>query len=168
MHGNTVKNGIGGVAYWVLQNTLGQLIVADPWVPELQIDEALNDSDKTFTVDADEYWKIQSIWIESITDGTAADREIVIEILDDADDVVARVKAGIVQAQSITRYYLFAPNVTELTTFRGTALADTLSTIIPNWTLLSGWKVHIYDITVTAVAGDDLIIQMMIEKKTIS
>jgi len=168
MHGNTAKLGVGGTSYWVLQNTLGQLIVADPWVPELQIDEALNDSDKTFTVDADEYWKIQSIWVELITTGTAGNREIVIEILDDAADVVARIKAGIVQAATATRYYLFAPNVTELTAFRGTALADTLSTIIPNWTLLSGWAIRVYDIVAVAAAADDMVVQMMIEKKTIS
>ena len=168
MHGNTVKNGIGGVAYWVLQNTLGQLIVADPWVPELQIDEAADDSDKSFTVDADEYWKIQSIWVELVTTAAAGNRELVIEIQDDAADVVARVKAGIVQAASVTRYYLFAPNVTELAAFRGTTLADTLSTIIPNWTLLSGWTVRVYDIAAIAAAADDMVVQMMIEKKTIS
>jgi len=163
----TVKDGSGD-RHWMIVNALGEQIIADSWIPELQADETADDSDKTFTVDADEYWRIQSIWVEYTSDGNAGNRELVLEIQDAAADVIARVKVGIVQAASLTRYYMLAPDVVELEAFRGTAAADYLSTIIPKFTLLSGWIVRIYDIAAVSAAGDDMVVQMIIEKKTIS
>lgn len=164
-YSNTQIDGLG-TPNWLLSNAAGALITRS-WTPSLQSDEALNDSDKTFTVPASTEWKVQWIWVELTTTAVVGNREIVIEIQDNAADVIARIKAGIVQAASLTRYYLFAPNVTELTAFRGTAAADTLSTIMPEWVLPAAYVIRVYDIAAVDAAADDLIIQMGIGSRSV-
>lgn len=163
-HGNTVRDGSGST-FWQLIDALGRLRVYDDWTPSLQSDEALNDSDKTFTVPPLTQWKIKWIWVEYISDGNAGNRELVVEIQDDAADVIARIKVSIVQIASITRYYMLAPNVTELTAFRGTVAADYLSTIMPEWVLPAGYIVRIWDSAAIAAATDDMVCQVMVESR---
>lgn len=162
-YGNTNKTGIG-TPYWHLCDSEGRLILSDGWTPSLQSDEGLNDSDKSFTVPASTRWCVKWIWVELISTGTVGNRQITIEIQDSAADVIAIVKAGIVQAASITRYYLFAPNVTELTAFRDTSY---LSTIMPEWILPAGYIVRVYDSAAVDAAADDMVCQVMIESRPV-
>lgn len=162
--GNTVRDGSGDT-WWHLIDALGRLRIYDDWTPSLQADEALNDSDKTLTVPADTQWRVKSIWVEFTSDATAADRQLVIEIQDAAADVISQTRAGVIQGASITRYYLFAPHVTELTAFRDT---DFLSTVMPEWILPEGYIIRVWDNNVIAVAADDMIIQCQVESRPTS
>jgi hypothetical protein len=162
--GNTLRDGSGDT-WWQIVDALGRQRIYDDWTPSLQSDEAANDSDKTFTVPASTQWKIKWIWVEYISDGNAGNRELVVEIQDAAADVIARVKVGIVQAASVTRYYMLAPNVVELTAFRGTAAADYLSTIMPEWVLPAGYIVRVWDSVAVSAAGDDMVCQVGIESR---
>jgi len=164
---NTAKDA-SGTFYWILIDADGRQVVTDRWSPELQVDEAANDSDKSFAVDAGEEWYIESIWVELVTTANAGNREMVVEIQDDSADVIARVKAGVVQAASLTRYYLFSHNVTELTAFRGTAAADLLTTIMPRWYLPATYIIRVYDIAAVDAAADDMAVQMLITKRTVT
>ena len=132
--------------------------------PDLQADEAPNDSDKSFTVPADTEWIIKSIWVEYTSDGNAGNRQLAIEIQDDAADVIAQVRVGIVQAATLTRYYMLAPHVTELAAFRDT---DYLSTIMPEWILPAGYVVRVWDNKAISAAGDDMICQVMILSRAV-
>jgi len=161
---NTIAAG-GGTMKWLLADVPGNLYIRPFGYPDLQVDEGLNDSDKTITVPAGEEWVVKWIWVELVSDANAGNRNIEIQIQDDAADVIARIAAGIVQAASVTRYYLFAPNVTELTTFRDT---DKLSIIMPEWILPAGYVIRIWDNKAIAAGTDDMIVQCMTWVREIS
>lgn len=160
---NTVKDGTGST-YWLLGDANANLYVRPYGEPELQADEALNDSDKSLTVPAGEEWVVKWIWAE-FTTGAGANRQMEVQIQDDAADVIARIVAGIAQGAAITRYYLFAPNVTDLAAFRDT---DKLTTIMPEWVLPAGYVIRIWDNAAVLPAADDLIVQCMVWKRTVS
>lgn len=162
-YGNTVKTGTG-TAYWLLVDSLGRLKIYDDWTPALTSDTGANDSDKKVTVTASQQWRIKSIWVELTTTATVGDRQLVIEIQDDSDDVIAQIRAGAVQAASLTRYYLFAPNVTELTSFRDT---DALTTILPDWVLPASYDIRVYDNNAVAAAADDMVIHIQYEYRSV-
>ena len=116
MYGNTAKDGTGD--FWhALQDANGVIYIRPFGSPDLQVEETANDSDKTITVPAGEEWVVEWLWAELTTDATVGNRQLEVQILDDAADVIGEVATGIVQAASLTRYYLFAPNVTELAAF---------------------------------------------------
>lgn len=161
--GNTAKDGSGD-AYWLLVNTLGQLIVDAGWSPSLQSDEAENDSDKTFTVPASTEWEIQSLRVELITSAAAGNRQIVVELQDDAADAIAQFRAGIVQAESLIRYYMFAPDVVDMTAFRDT---DYLSTPMPKIVLPAAYIIRVYDSKAIDAAVDDMVMQMLIKARPV-
>lgn len=163
-YGNTAKDGTGD--FWhQLQDANGVLYMRPFGYPELQVDEAANDSDKTITVPAGEEWVVKWIWVELVSDGNAGNRNMEIQIQDDAADVIARIATGIVQAANLTRYYLFAPNVTELAAFRDT---DKLSTIMPEWVLPTGYIIRVWDNKAISAAGDDMVVQAQVWVREIS
>ncbi|MFQ5798844.1 MAG: hypothetical protein ACE5H0_09150 [Bacteroidota bacterium] len=131
------------------------------WNSELQEDETANDSDKTFTVDSDEEWRVKSIYVELVTTATTGDRQLVVEYQDAAADVIAEVRAGAVQAPSLTRKYLFAVGAIDLTSFRDT---DFLMTPLPEIMMTEGFKIRIYDIKAKDAAADDMEVHMMVER----
>ncbi len=131
-----------------------------PWRPYLQADEAADDSDKTLTVPAGTEWHIMWIWVELASTVAVGDRQMVVEFQDAAGDVMGQVRAGIVQAASLTRFYLFAPSLADLLGFRDT---DYLMTPLPPTVLLSeGMGIRVYDNNAVAAAADDMVVQMMI------
>ena len=160
--GNTVKDG-SGQAYWLLQNGDGQLIVAPAWVPGIDIDTALNDSDKALAVATAKEWILDSVWIELITTATVGDRQIVLEIQDGSANVLAQFRAGIVQAASLTRYYLFAPGVVTSAAFIDT---DYLTTPMPEMHLPAGYQIRVYDNNAVDAAADDMEVTIRYRERT--
>jgi len=136
----------------------------DSWRADLQSDETADDSDKTFTVPASTEWQILWIWVELTTTATVGDRQIVIEIQDSGADVIGQVRAGAVQAASLTRYYMFGSALADLVVFRDT---DYLMTPLPPIVLEAGDIVRIYDNNAVAAAADDMIVQMQIAARTV-
>ena len=137
--------------------TTEPLPIIDVWTVALASDEGANDNDKTITVVADQLWHVLWVWVEYTSDANAGNRQIAIELQDAANDVIAQFRAGVVQAASLTRYYLFAPAMADLDAFRDT---DYLMTPLPPTVLLpAGYQVRVYDNNGVA-AGDDMVIQM--------
>lgn len=161
--GNTVKEGTG-TSYWLLQDDLGRLRINDEWTPELNVEEAANDSDKTISVPASEEWEIISIWVENVTSSDAGTRQIQIDILDDSSDIIATIIAGATQIESLTRNYLFAFGVADLTSFRDTLF---LTTPIPKLKLPAGYKIRIYDNNAIAASADDMVVQILNNKRDV-
>ena len=153
-----------GDAGAIALDDLARVLVSLGWSPSLQADEAAGDSDKSFTVPANTEWRVKWIWVEYTSDGNAGNRQLEVQIQDGAADVIGEVKVGIVQAASLVRYYILAPHVTELTAFRDT---DYLSTIMPEWILPAGYIVRVWDNAAISAAGDDVIIQMQVEARTV-
>jgi hypothetical protein len=161
--GNTQKDGSGNY-YWLLVDSDGRLIINDAWSPLLQAYEGLNDSDKSIIVTSGYEWKIQWIWIELTTTASAGDRQMVLEIQDAATDVVFQMRAGAVQAASLTRYYLFAPMGAEITSFRDT---DFLYVPLPPVIHLpASYVIRIYDNNAVDAAADDMVVQMLVQQRS--
>lgn len=157
--GNTQKDGSGD-SYWLLQDAVGRLIVGSQFTTALQLDSTADDSDKTFTVPAGYEWIIKTIHVTYLSTGTAGNRQIAIRYLDDAANIIYMQRAGAVQAAGLTRYYQFAPFVSDLTSFRDT---DYLSTPIPNDLVLpAGYQVRVYDKAAIAAAADDMTVAMVV------
>ena len=131
--------------------------------PVLQVDEALNDSDKILTVPADVTWEILSIRVELTTTATVGDRQIVIQVRDGANDVVDEVVAGNIQAASLTRNYHFGVGRSDLTAFRDT---DHLETPTTPWMLPETFDLRIFDNNAVDAAADDMVVQMLVLERT--
>jgi len=132
--------------------------LSNNWRPALAVNETVDDSDKSFTVTAAQEWQLQSIWVELITTAAVGNRQITIEIQDTAADVVAVIKAGSVQAASLTRNYLFAVGVADFLGFRDTSY---LMTPLTPWVLPAGYVIRVYDSAAIAAAADDMVVQML-------
>jgi hypothetical protein len=145
-------------------NADAQLIVDDDWAPSLQAEESENDSDKTFTVPASTRWRVQSIWVEYTSTGNAGNRQLVIEIQDDGADVIFQIVPGLVQAASLTYKYAFAPGLPDMTAVRD---SDFLMTPFPQFELGAGYKIRVYEKEQIDAAADDMVVQMLIEVRTV-
>ena len=159
MYGNTQKDGEG--IYYPVLLTDAAILRSYVWEPELQADELLNDSDKTFVVPAGEEWIIKSIWVE-FTSGAGAVRQMEIQIQDDGADVISQMRAGVTVAAASTQYFLFAPHMPDLVALRDT---DYTSTPIPEWVLPAGYIVRVWDNKAVLPGADDMIVQLIIGKR---
>lgn len=148
----------------VLCDALGRVAVNLGWTPSLQADEAVDDSDKSFTVPASTEWWIQSIWVELTTSADVGNRQMCIELQDNAADVIFRVKTGAVQAASLTRNYALAPHLPDLTAFRDTTY---LSTPFPDIVLPAAYIIRVYDSAAIAAAADDMVVQILLKTRSV-
>lgn len=133
-------------------------------IPILKADEATNDSDKSFTVPAGKMWELTSIWVELISTATGGNRQMTVEVQDSGADVVMAVAAGAVQADSVTRNYMFAPHMPDLTSFRA---GDLLMTPIPPLLLSAGFIIRVYDSAAIDAAADDMVVQMLVNERLV-
>lgn len=130
-------------------------------LPVLLTDTDANDSNKTFTVPTGYIYEILYGQIIMVTDGTVGNRQMVIQILDDADVEVATIRAGAVQAASTTRYYEFVQGVPRETSF----IDDSINVAIPDeFIALPGYDIVIKDIDAIAATTDDMTVQLMVRK----
>lgn len=159
--GNTIGDGSGDVL-WLLLDTLGRLRIFDEWESHLESDEALNDSDKEISVPADYEWILQSIWVEFTSTANAGNRQVTIEIQDEADDVIMDIKAGVVQAASLAKEYAFYNGAENMGAFVDT---DHLSTNLPEIILDEGYDVRIWDSAAIDAAADDMVVQMIVKQR---
>jgi hypothetical protein len=136
---------------------------SENWRVTLVADEVVDDSDKTFTVTASQEWEILSIWIELTTTATVGNRQITVDMLDSANDVIGSFVAGANQAASLGRNYMFAPMLQLMTAFSGVYLSFPL----PPFFLPAGYKIRVYDSAAIAAAADDMIVQMTYAWRTV-
>lgn len=130
-------------------------------LPVLLTDTDANDSNKTFTVPTGFIYEILFGQVTMVTSGTAGNRQMVIQILDDDDVEVATIRAGAVQAASTTRYYNFVQGVPRETSF----IDDSINIAIPDeFIALPGYDVVIKDIDAIDAAADDMTVQLMVRK----
>ena len=137
--------------------------VSEVWRPNLLADEVINDSDKTLTVPANTEWEILSIWVELISTAVVGNRQITVQMLDGAGDIIGSFNAGAVQAAGITRNYMFAPGLELMVAFVGIYLSFPL----PPMFLPAGFAVRIYDSAAIDPAADDMVVQMIYASRTV-
>lgn len=144
------------IADVILGASADPLPVSEDWRVTLVADETVDDSNKVFTVTAGQEWEILSIWIEFTTTATVGVRQITVDMLDNANDVIGSFVAGTTQIASLGRNYMFAPMVQLMTAFSGTYLSFPL----PPFFLPAGFKVRVWDSAAIATTADDMIVQM--------
>lgn len=159
----TVNNAAGAGAY-VQPGTATTWDTSEVWRSALVSSETTNDSDITLTVTAGQEWQLLSIWVELVTTATVGNRQLSVVITDAADDVIARIDAGAVQAASLTRNYLFAVGVARELGFVNTAYLQV--PLVP-WILPAGYKIRVYDSTAVDAAADDMVVQMLYAYRTV-
>ena len=154
--GNTIKDG-SGISYWLLVDDQGRQELSPGFTLGLDAEETTNDCDKSFAVPANTERIIKSIWVEMISTATVGNRQMEIQIQDNASDIIGSIRAGAVQAASLTRNYLFAPDLVDLTAFRDT---DHLTTPIPELWLPASYTIRVFDNAAIDAAADDMVVQI--------
>jgi len=123
--------------------TTSPVPTSENWRVALIQDEALNSSNKLFTVPSNQEWQILWIWAEFTTSTGIGTRQMSIQVLDNEMDIISRYQAGVTQATTLIRNYLIAPTVPDMLAFRDT---DCLTTPIPpTMVLASGQKLRVWD-----------------------
>jgi hypothetical protein len=102
------------------------------------------------TVPAGKKWKVKSIWVTFVTDGTAATRAIELVITDGTNEYM-RIPAGGTQTLTLTKQYNWIESLGAPTTSitGGSAIIQSLP---PNLILKAGHKIT--TVTVNKQAGD--------------
>lgn len=133
------------------------------WVESsLQADVTADDSDKTFTVPAGKSWVLLSAYVRLVTTATAGNRQMVVSLTNASDAELLTIRAGAVQAASLTRFYNFGPDLGDLTAFRDT---DSLTNPFPvGLALPAGFKVRVRDKAAIDAAADDMDVRLLVEE----
>ncbi len=139
-------------------------ITAGDWHPFSISEETANDSDKTFAVPAGYEYHFLSIRVELTTTATAGNRQIAIQALDPAADVLDEIRPGLVQAASLTYNYTFSPPCADLTEIRDT---DYLMTPLPIWVFTPGYSIRVYDNNAVAAAADDMQVHILLARRVV-
>lgn len=124
-------------------------------------DTAADDSDKTFTVPAATSWRLLSVYAKLVSDATVGNRQLDVLVTDASDNELAKFVAGAVQAASLTRTYLFAPQHPQETAFTNALM---LRALAGDLVLPAGFKVRIFDSAAIAAATDDLTLRLLVEE----
>lgn len=130
-------------------------------VQRVIVEEALNDSDKTFTVDTGKIWHILQILVDYTSTAVAGNRQLTVDLSDATADLLARLKIGVVQAASLNRIHNIAPGLADQT-----GVVDfTLNTPIPpTWVLPGGFTIRIYDSAAIDAAADDMLVRVLVDQ----
>lgn len=167
-----IEFGADGVATMVDgDNPLPTLVDSAPdnresWRIETKTETNANDSDKTFTVDADEEWQILGLHVTYAATSTAGNRQLVVEWSEaTAANLIGQVRAGLVQAESTTYYYMIAPG---LAPAAAVVDSDFVTVALPPVKLTAGQKIRVYDNNAVAAAADDMTIRMQIASRSIA
>lgn len=142
----------------------GTVNVDDGWSIGLYADQTAFGSNKIITVPAGQLWHILWIWAELTTDAVVANRQMEIQIEDPEDDTILQIRAGAVQAASLTYNYAFAPSLADLTALRDTTFL--MTPLPPTLLLPPDFKVRVRDNTLTG-GSDNVIIQMQYAYKAV-
>ncbi len=136
---------------------------SETWRVSLQSSVVVDQNSKTFPVPAGQEWQVLSAHVAYVSQGTAGDRQLVMEGLDALGNVIYEARAGAVQAATLTRYYEFAPGLEPMVAFLDT---DFISVPIAPFFLSALWQVRFRDNNNVAVT-DDILVQMVIASRQV-
>jgi len=126
----------------------------------MQTDTALDDSDKTFTVPAGKFWRLQILAAKLITTATAGNRQMTIGI-GDGTNIIWQRNFGAVQTASLTRYYFASDDLPDDVAFDG---GGAIRMKLGDWILPAGYTIRLYDSGAIAAAADDLEYRLLVEE----
>lgn len=93
-------------------------------------------------------------WLQAIlvSSGNAGNRQIVIDVLDAENNVLATLPAGLVQAASLTRSYTAAPELTSGTSF----ISNDVAIALPRIVVPASGTFRVRDSAAIHAAGDTI------------
>ena len=139
------------------------LVADDQWTVSVIADEAVDDSDKTLTVPASTEYQVLWIYIEYTSTATVGDRQVQINFLDGAADVIGQIRPNTTQAASLTYYYMIAPSLANQVAVYDT---DHIQTPLPPSVFLPAtYAIRIFDNNAVDAAADDMILQVAIASR---
>lgn len=120
---------------------------------------SVNASQKVFTVPPNQEWQLVSAYFEMTTSATTGNRQILMQLENEAGGVLAQIVAGATQAASSLRKYSFGVGLADLTTFRDT---DKLQTPLPPVILATGYRLRVSDSAGVDTVGDAIAVARLI------
>jgi hypothetical protein len=148
----------------VVVASAGGGLSTDAWAPGLTTDATLTNSNKLFTVPAATEWQLLSVLVDYTSTAAAGNRQLAVQVLDASDNVLLDVRAGAVQAASLTRRYVFTLGAPDDFGFRDTAL---LMVFLPLAILPAGYQVRVWDNKAIAAAADTMVVRMQYMARTV-
>ena len=145
----------GGI---VVEGVAGGVAVIDTWSPGVTTDATADDSDKTFTVPADTIWQPLAVTVTLATTATVGNRQMTVDLLTDADVLLARVRAAATQEEDTTYTYTFAIGLDKDFAPIALHLCAPLSPLL----LAAGYKIRVWDSAAIAAAADDMTVSVTV------
>lgn len=125
------------------------------------VDVTQNDSDKTFTVPANKAWHVQSLFLATAFTATNGSRQIMIDVRDDSDVIVARYQTAAGLTANTSRNLTFGAGMAGAST----GLAnEQLVGLPPALWLPAAWDIRVYDIAAIDAAADDLLVGLFVRE----
>jgi hypothetical protein len=130
------------------------------WKPVLLSGTDTNDSDQTFEVPANTWYRPISVFVSYASTATAGSRQLEIQFRDTSDGIISRRVASVTQAASLTYTYDWNVNNPD-----GLSLRDStfLPQLLPYHYLPAGYDIRVFDNNAVAAAADDLTIRITVE-----
>ena len=135
--------------------------VTDPWDTVVTADVTADDSDKTIAVTASKVWQLLSIQVSLATTAAVGDRQMTVDVTDASDNLLARMRAGVTQAASLTYTYTFGVGLSDQPAVLSLHLTTPLLPLI----LPAGYKIRVYDSAAIAAAADDMTVRVTVMER---
>lgn len=146
-----------------LYGSSAQIPISESWRIHT-VRDAIVGSSKVFTVPAGQEWQILWIWAGFTTDATVGVRQLDVH-LDDGVNTLGEWQVAITQIASLTYYYLIAPAMPDLLALRDGIFM--ITPLPPTLFLSAGQSIQIWDNNMVAAAGDTLVVEMQIARRTV-
>jgi hypothetical protein len=146
----------------VIQNNIE---TSESWRVRTISDTGADDSNKEFTVPADQEWQVLWVYVQYTSTATVGNRQLTLRALSDGGTTWMQLKAGIVQAASLARYYTFAPSLADLTAFRDTSFL--MTPMMPTLFLSAGQRLQVLDSAAIAAAADDMLVYIQVAWRSV-
>ena len=123
--------------------------------PGFTNDLTVDDSDKVIAVPDEEIWELLGIYVDLSTTATVGDRQLEIQIRDDAGAILLRVEFAEVQAASISnKRYAMAQRLVAEVHIAGEMIFEQLPLI----RLPGGYDIRVFDSGVVDAGADDMLV----------
>jgi hypothetical protein len=132
--------------------------ITENWRVALYPEETITGSNKLITVPAGQEWQILSIWVEYTSTGTVGNRQLSIQHIDNAADIIGVWQPSILQATNLTYNYYFAIAMPDLLGLRDTSYL--ISPLPAGLILSAGQQLRVWDNKSINSGGDRVVLQM--------
>jgi len=124
-------------------------------------DETLNDADKEITVPSGKLWKILNVYVDYTSDATVGDRNVECRLLNILDEEIFASRNADNIGPSEHYRLIWTPGISKSETQVGLIAMQPFPQDVP---LPTGFSVQVVDINSVALAGDDMLIRLLIRE----